>query len=267
MFVRTPALQSGVAPRCGLSLSCPVFEWVSCLLRPLANVVCMARSMRSKPTQPVKGIYIVEDHPVFREGLVQILNHEADLTVRGEAGSAETAFKEIVRLRPDLVLVDISLPGRSGLELIRQIRAVNKEVKILVVSMHDEAVYADRALRAGADGYIMKQEDFGEILRAMRDVLSGLIYVSEAVMEHVDAEADPAGDLATGRSLDKLADVELEILELLGYGKSNAEIAKKLGLSTKAVMASCAAIRSKLKFDTNNQLIRYAVCWVEEGDQ
>lgn len=227
----------------------------------------MARSLKPKPNRTGKGIYIVEDHPVFREGLVQMLNHESDLAVSGEAGEAETALKEIRRLRPDLVLVDISLPGRSGLELIRQLRAVNRQVKILVVSMHDEAVYADRALRAGADGYIMKQEDFSEILRAIRDVLAGLIYVSEAVMERVDEDAADARNKPTSRSLDQLADVELEILELLGYGKSNNEVARKLGLSAKSVTASCAKIRSKLKFKTNNQLIRYAVCWVEEGDQ
>lgn len=227
----------------------------------------MARTLKPRPIKAVREIYIVEDHPVFREGLVQILSHVADLTVCGEAGDAEKAFKEITRLKPDLVLIDISLPGKSGLELIRQIRAVNRTVKLLVVSMHDEALYADRALRAGADGYIMKQEEFQEILHAIRDVLAGLIYVSEVVLEKGGKDAPSPGSSASRRALDKLADVELEILELLGYGKSNVEIARKLQLTTKAVAASCAKIRTKLKFKSDNELIRYAVCWVEEGDQ
>jgi DNA-binding NarL/FixJ family response regulator len=215
----------------------------------------------------VKNIYIVEDHPVFREGLVQILNHEKDLAVCGEAGSAEVAFQEIQRLHPDLVLIDISLPGKSGLELIRQIRSENRKAKILVVSMHDEALYADRALRAGADGYIMKDEDFQEILRAVRDVLAGMIYVSEQVLENADHDLAAAAAKPDGRSLDKLADVELEILELLGYGRSNAEIAKKLKLTAKAVASTCAKVRAKLKFKSDNELIRFAVCWVESGGQ
>jgi DNA-binding NarL/FixJ family response regulator len=226
----------------------------------------MARSMKPKPVVAVKKVYIVEDHPVFREGLVQVLSHEKDLAVCGEAGSAEVAAREIGRSRPDLVLIDISLPGKSGLDLIRQIRAQNREVKMLVVSMHDEALYADRALRAGADGYIMKDEDFQEILRAVRDVLSGMIYVSEQVLENAD-KAVAAAAKPSGRSLDKLADDELEILELLGYGKSNPEIARKLGLTTKVVAAHCSKIRTKLKFKSENELIRFAVCWVEAGGQ
>jgi DNA-binding NarL/FixJ family response regulator len=221
--------------------------------------------MQPRSVGTVKNIYIVEDHPVFREGLVQILNHENDLAVCGEAGSAEAAFKEIQRLKPDLVLIDISLPGKSGLDLIRQIRTGNRKVKILVVSMHDEALYADRALRAGADGYIMKDEDFQEILHAVRDVLAGMIYVSEQVLENADKNLAAAAAKSVPRSLDKLADAELEILELLGYGKSNPEIAKKLGLTAKAVGVSCAKIRTKLKLRSANELIRFAVCWVEEG--
>ncbi|MCX6928797.1 MAG: response regulator transcription factor [Verrucomicrobia bacterium] len=130
---------------------------------------------------PVKGagskapkkVFIVEDHPVFREGLAQIINSESDLTVCGEAEDAEHALEAIPGLKPDLVLVDITLPGKGGLELIKELRDLNSSVKLLVLSMHDEALYADRVLRAGGDGYIMKEEDPEEVVHAIRDVLRG----------------------------------------------------------------------------------------------
>ena len=124
---------------------------------------------------------MVEDHPTFCEGLAQILNGEPDLVVCGEAGTATEAFSQITELRPDLVLVDITLPDKSGLELIKELRQSGSKAKLLVLSMHDEALYAERVLRAGGDGYIMKQEDPEEIIRAIRDVLGGRIYVSEDV--------------------------------------------------------------------------------------
>jgi DNA-binding NarL/FixJ family response regulator len=224
----------------------------------------MAKSLGHQPRKAAKKLFIVEDHPVFREGMVQMLGTESDLVVCGEAGNAEKAFPEIVRLKPDLVLVDITLPGKSGLELIREIRAVNRVVKLLVVSMHDEAIYADRVLRAGADGYIMKQEDFQEIIRAIRDVLAGRIYVSEEVLSNNGEATQSPRTPTEGRSLAQLTDSELEVLELLGRGRSNPEIARQLRLTAKAVEARGHQIRRKLKFKTANQLIRYAVCWVED---
>lgn len=224
----------------------------------------MAKSLGQRLLKAAKKIFIVEDHPVFREGMVQMLGSETGLEVCGEAGNAERAFPAIVRLKPDLVLVDITLPGKSGLELIREIRAVDRTVKLLVVSMHDEAIYADRVLRAGADGYIMKQEDFPEIIRAIRDVLSGHIYVSEEVLSNNGEGAQSPQSQTKARSLADLSDSELEVLELLGRGKSNPEIARQLRIGVKAVTACGNRIRKKLKFKTANQLIRYAVCWVED---
>ena len=210
-----------------------------------------------------KKVFIVEDHPVFREGLVQIINGEDDLTVCGESEDAEHALKAIPGLKPDLVLVDISLPGKSGLELIKELRARNGEVKLLVLSMHDEALYADRVLRAGGDGYIMKQEDPEEVVHAIRDVLGGHIYVSEEVMAG-KAKAAPSRDTkAKSRPLGQLTDVELEVLELLGEGKTNLEIARQLHLATRAVGVHCTQIKKKLDLKSANALIRYAVCWVE----
>lgn len=215
------------------------------------------------PASP-KQIFIVEDHPVFREGLVQILAREKDLTVCGEASQADEALRAIARLKPDLALVDITLPGKSGLELIKELRAVNRKVKLLVISMHDEALYADR-LRAGADGYIMKQEDPEEITHAIRDVLGGHIYVSEEVLASRPRAALKRRPKAKIRPLDRLTDSELEILELLGQGKSDHEIAGQLRLSVATVVAHCKEMRRKLSLRHTNELIRYAVCRVESG--
>ena len=134
------------------------------------------------PTPSARKIFIVEDHPVYREGLRQLVNREADLAVCGEADDGAEALKAIPAVGPDLVLVDLTLPGKSGLQLIKELRAVDPHIKLLVVSMHDQALYADRVLRAGGDGYIMKQEDPDEIINAIRDVLAGHIYVSDEVL-------------------------------------------------------------------------------------
>jgi DNA-binding NarL/FixJ family response regulator len=219
--------------------------------------------LRSESAQSRKKIYLVEDHPTFRQGLIQILNSEKHLTVCGAAGTADQAFPAIVRTKPDLVLVDISLPGRSGLELIKEIRSVDRVVKLLVISMHDEALYAARVLRAGGDGYIMKQEDPDEIVQAIRDVLDGHIYVSEEVLESTrGGKPYPRSEQKT-RPLDQLTDSELEILELLGHGKSSREIARKLHLSERSVTAARSQLRRKLSLKNAQALFRYAVCWVE----
>jgi len=219
----------------------------------------------SGPTAP-KKVFIVEDHPVFREGLMQIINSEGDLTVCGEAGDAEHALKAIPGLKPDLVLVDISLPGKSGLELIKELRARNGGVKLLVLSMHDEALYADRVLRAGGDGYIMKQEDPEEVVHAIRDVLGGRIYVSEEVLGGGKKRPQArGGSESKSRPLAQATDMELEVLELLGEGKTNVEIGRQLDLRAGTVSTHCTQIRRKLSLKSTNALIRYAVCWVESG--
>ena len=207
----------------------------------------------------------MEDHPVFREGLVQIINDAGDLTVCGQAESAEQAIDAIPGLKPDLVLVDITLPGKSGFELIKEVRAQNGSVKLLVLSMHDEALYADRVLRAGGDGYIMKQEDPEEVVHAIRDVLGGHIYVSEQVLAKRTKGAPNRGSEPTNRPLGQLTDAELEILQWVGEGKTNSEIASQLHLRPGTISAHCTQIRRKLKLKSTNALIRYAVCMVEGG--
>jgi len=206
----------------------------------------------------------VEDHPVFRQGLTQMVNGEQDLSVCGQAGDAETALPAINRLKPDVVLIDITLPGKSGLELIKQVRAADRKVKLLVVSMHDEALYANRVLRAGGDGYIMKQEAPEEIVHAVRDVLDGHIYVSEAVMGAGTGPPESNGK-RKARKLDQLSDTELELLEAVGRGKSREEIARELGIGARTVSGRCTQIRKRLRLKTADELIRYAIRWVETG--
>lgn len=231
----------------------------------------MANSAQSNPNASRRNIFIVEDHPVFREGLAQVLNGEPDLNVCGMAGDVPQALKEIAQLKPQLVLVDIGLPGQSGLELIKKLRAVDKHTKLLVVSMHDEALYADRVLRAGGDGYIMKQEDPEEILHAIRDVLGGHIYVSEEVLsssasKHNGNGSSHAHSAKRANPLAELTDSELELLEQFGRGRSNDEIATDLGVSAAEITARSGKLKSKLKLKTDNALIRFAVCWAEKGE-
>ncbi len=223
----------------------------------------MAKSYKQPASGPQHRIFLVEDHPVFRDGLAKLLNAEADLTVCGEAGDAKTGLKNIRKLRPDLAVVDLGLPGKGGLELIKEIRAAKLPVKLLVVSMFDEALYAQRVLRAGGDGYIMKQEDPQEIITAIRDVLAGHIYVSEDVFTRESLKSSSAEEKAG--ALDLLTDSELEVLEWLGQGKSAEEIAQQLQLSTESVAAQTASIRRKLKIKNDNALVRYAVGWVEDS--
>jgi DNA-binding NarL/FixJ family response regulator len=221
-------------------------------------------SSRLKSSTAARRVFIVEDHPVFREGLVRMLGSEVDLEVCGEAGDYEQGLKSIQRLRPNIALVDLELPGKSGLDLIKKIRALKLPVKLLVVSMYDEALYADRVLRAGGDGYIMKEESPEEIIHAIRDVLDGHIYVSEEVMaSQMKSPSKP--EKSEENLLDQLSDLELNVLELLGRGQNNDEIADKLGLKAKEISSHSAEIRKKLKLKTDNALIRYAVCWIETG--
>ena len=221
----------------------------------------MAKLLPQKEAVQKRRIFLVEDHPVFRDGLSKLLDAENDLIVCGEAGDAQEALKAIAELKPDLVVVDIGLPGKSGLELIKDIRAAKLSAKLLAVSMFEEAVYAQRVLRAGGDGYVMKQEDPEVIVLAIRDVLAGHIYVSDEVFAQNTSGPSAA---KKGSRLDSLTDSELEVLEALGRGKSVSEIALQTGLSTNDVDSCSGSICRKLGLKSNNALIHYAVCWVED---
>lgn len=208
-----------------------------------------------------KKIFIVDDHPVFREGLVGLVKREADWIVCGEADAAPQALTAIEKLKPDLVLADIGLPGRSGLELIKDLRAALPELAVLVISMHDETLYAERVLRAGGRGYIMKQEGPDRMLQAIRQVLDGQIYLSGKMSVRI-LDAFAGGSAKASSPIARLTDRELEILQLVGQGNDSHVIAGQLHLSVKTVDAHRGHIKEKLNLSSGTELIVYAARWV-----
>jgi DNA-binding NarL/FixJ family response regulator len=208
-------------------------------------------------------LLILDDHPMMRDGLAQLINHEPDLTVCGQAGTGVEGLELVAKLKPDLLLADISLPDRSGIEVIKDSLALHPEVPVLVISMHDETLYAERILRAGARGYIMKQEGGQKLMAAIRQVLKGQIYVSEKISANI-LESFSGRTQPTSRTpMQNLSDREFEVLQLIGEGKGTSEIAKQLNLSAKTVEAHRANMKRKLELKTGPELVRYAVRWVE----
>lgn len=208
-----------------------------------------------------KRILIVDDHPMMREGLAHSLNQEPDLTVCGAARTVDEALAGLAAQQPDLVLTDITLPGKSGLELIKDLKAMHPALPVLVVSMHDEALYAERALRAGARGYITKEAAGEKLLHAIRQVLAGQIYVSEKAAAHIVAVF--AGQPATGgrAAVGLLSDREFEVFQLLGQGLATEQIAKRLHLSPKTVETHRVHIKKRLGLATAPELTAYAARW------
>jgi DNA-binding NarL/FixJ family response regulator len=205
-------------------------------------------------------IFIVEDHPLMREGLRLTINRAPGMIVCGEAENANQALAAIPKAAPDLALVDITLPGKSGLELVKDLKSLHPGLKILAISMHDEALYAERMLRGGASGYITKQQPPEELIRAIRQVISDHIYVSQEVSESVLRRF--SGQPQENRSpMEILTDREFEIFQLLGKGVAAKEISGRLHVSAKTVAVHSANIRNKLKLRNTAQLIRFAVQW------
>jgi DNA-binding NarL/FixJ family response regulator len=210
-----------------------------------------------------KRILIVGDHPMMRQGLAQLIDHEPDLEACGEADTAAQALKRINADNPDLVLADISLPDRSGLELIKDVQALHTRLAVLVVSMHDEALYAERVLRAGGRGYIMKQEGGKRLMQAIRRVLSGQIYVSEKMSVRIlEIFSGHRAEVAHS-PVERLSDREFEVFQLIGQGKGTRDIAQRLRLSVKTVEVHRANIKHKLELDRGTDLVRYAIRWTE----
>lgn len=218
---------------------------------------------KKPPGQNRKRILIVDDHPMMRQGLAQLIALEADLAVCGEAENAGAALDAIGAQKPDLVLVDISLPGKNGLELIKDFQAVQPELPVLVISMHDESLYAERVLRAGGRGYIMKQEGGKKLMQAIRQVLDGKIYVSEKMSAEILEMFSGRRSGAESSPLERLTDREFEIFQLIGQGQGTRDIAEKLHLSVKTVDVHRANIKAKLKLESASELIRFAVRWTE----
>ena len=207
-------------------------------------------------------ILVVDDHPAVREGLTAAINQTADLTVCGEAESAAKAMAEIARLKPDVVLVDISLQDSNGMELIKDIRArYSGKVPVLALSMHDETLYAERVLHAGARGYVMKQESMKTVIEALRKVLEGGIHLSGQMTSHVMGSFVQRTGPITRTSIESLSDRELEVFQLVSGGLSTHDIAEQLHLSKKTVSCYQQNIRRKLNLKNAAELIRHAVHW------
>lgn len=216
-----------------------------------------------KKSAAKKRVLLVDDHPMMREGLAQLFANQPDLEVCGEAGDANTALEKIATLKPDLVLTDITLPGKNGLELIKDIQAIHPGILVLVISMHDEALYVERVLRAGGRGYVMKQEGGKKIAEAIRQVLSGQIFVSEKMSAKIlEVFSGRRTDVITS-PVEKLTDREFEVFQLIGQGLDTKQMAVKLHLSTKTIEVHRANAKAKLKLTTMAELIRYAVRWIE----
>lgn len=210
-----------------------------------------------------KTILIVDDHPLMRKGLAMTLGHDPELEVVAQAANAEEALDALEKTRPDVAAVDISLPGMSGLELIKHMLALRPDLKVLVVSRHDEALYAERAIRAGARGYVMKLEAAEVMLKAIRRVLAGGIYVSEEINERLLLGIASGREIKTKSPLEELSDRELEVFELTGRGLGTRDISEKLHLSIKTVESYRARIKNKLNLNSATELMQQAVQWVE----
>lgn len=210
-----------------------------------------------------KRLLLVDDHPVARMGLASFLSAGMDLEICGNASDVATALEAISRLKPDLVLTDISMPGENGLEFIKRVRAQHWDLPILVVSMHDEALYAERVLRAGAQGYLMKDQGQGEIREAVRKVLNGQVYVSEVMARQLLQSYASGGAERKGSPLEHLTDREFEVFRLIGQGIKTRQIANQLQVGMKTIDAHRRHIRKKLNVAGGNALVRLAVRWVE----
>ena len=223
----------------------------------------MSRKERSSNQPQRKKILLVDDHPLMRRGQADLLNRETDLTVCGEAGTAREAMEAIAKLKPDLVLVDMTLPDKDGLELIKDIQALHPGLPVLAMSMQEESLYAPRVLRAGGRGYVMKGAGSDEhLLSAIRTVLSGQIAVSPQMSAIIlESVAAPSGKVGGGPEA-RLTDRELEVLRLFGEGWSTDEIASRLHLSPKTVDVHRAHTKQKLGLKTTPEFTRFAIRWV-----
>ena len=208
-----------------------------------------------------RRVFIVDDHPIVRQGLALLINREADLTVCGDADEAGSALQRIHALRPDIVLVDISLNGPDGLDLLKSLRSYDHRLPVLILSMLDETLYAERALRAGASGYIMKQEATERVLVAVRRILGGEIYVSDRVANKMLKHYITGSGTLRNSSIADLSDRELEVFRLIGEGHGTRQIAEELHISIKTVESYQAHIKEKLSLRSARELMQHAIQW------
>ncbi len=215
-------------------------------------------------------VVVVDDHPMFRDRLAQIINNELDMSICGEAEDVQGALATIERTTPDLAIIDITLNGNSGLELIKSVRALGLKIPLLVLSMHDESLYAERSLRAGANGYLTKRQPAAEVVAAVRRVLAGEVYLSETMtagfLRTIAAGGSPGVGKESSQPIDRLTDRELEVLELIGLGRTTREIATTLQLGVATVDTYRARIKEKMSFRNAVELQHFAVRWVRERE-
>jgi DNA-binding NarL/FixJ family response regulator len=225
------------------------------------------KKKQNKTIEKKTQVLIVDDHPVVRDGLTSIINHERDMNVCGEAEDAHQALKAVAELKPDVVVVDISLKNSDGIELTKSIKAEHPKLSVIVLSVHDESVYAERALLAGAKAYLMKDAVSENIVRAVRTVLNGEIYVSNTITKkflHIIA-GDRTG--TAKKPIENLSDREFEIFRLIGDGLKASQIARKLHLSVKTVETYRGRLKEKLNLDSAAELLQYAIKWAKSMDR
>jgi DNA-binding NarL/FixJ family response regulator len=210
-----------------------------------------------------RAVFVIDDHPIVREGLTQLINREPDLTVCGTAEDIYEALKAMQTLKPDIALADISLKGADGIELIKNLKIRMPALPVLVLSIHDESIYAPRALRAGARGFIMKQEATENVLLALRRVLSGEIYLSKRMANKMLQQFVGAPGTAQKFSIDRLSDRELEVFRLIGQGHGTRRIAEELRLSVKTVESYREHIKEKMTLSDASELVQHAIQWLQ----
>jgi DNA-binding NarL/FixJ family response regulator len=220
------------------------------------------------PMTPASGkqkrkVFLVDDHPLVREWLTNLINQQPDLVVCGETESAPRALQAIGVAKPDVAVVDISLKESSGIELIKSLKQSHPDVAVLVLSMHDESLYAERALRAGAKGYVMKRDTTKKVIEGIRQVLEGRLYVSDTVKDAMTVRLIEGKTETTRSPVEQLSDRELEVFEMLGQGLGTRQIAETMRLSIKTVQAYCARMKEKLNVPSATKLLREAIRWNE----
>ena len=221
-----------------------------------------AKKRQAESGKEKTKIIIVDDHPIIRKGLSDLINQEKDLLVCGQAEDAPEGLQAIKTLNPDMVIVDISLKETSGIELIKDVKTQYPNLPVLALSMHDESLYAERALRAGAKGYIMKAEATEKVITAIHKVLSGELYVSDRMAAKLVRKLVGSGPETGASPIDHLSDRELEVFLLLGRGQGTREIAERLHLSIKTIETYRAHIKDKLNLAGAAELLQYAIQWV-----
>ena len=218
---------------------------------------------RPAPELPARKarVLVVDDHPIVRQGLSLLIDQQPDLAICGGAKDLPAALEAIATLNPDIIILDISLEGPDGIEVLKNVRLTHPKVPVLILSMHDESVYAERALRAGANGYIMKQEATDKVLEAVRRLLRGEIYISSRIASKILQQVVGGAPTLGQSPIDALTDRELEVFTLIGRGEGTRQIAEKLRLSVKTIESYQAHIKEKLSLRNGHELLQHAVQW------